>query len=305
MYQQQVYGYDSSNSNTPYPTSPMANPNNTYPGSYPQSDYYGNNNSTWYNSYYQNTPQIQSSQKLNNSYLSPSSYDSSSSYSPYYSSSNTSIDETHHRTSKCFDNSYLSYSNYSSTASLPSPPSYQSYYQNYNSSSDHLNYTNCYPAYQTIEEPKNSALTTNQSDFHNQKDNLELDDSQQNESINDELSKLRKDNLQSRKHQQLPDRSVDIMSEWFLEHINNPYPTMSEKEKLAQMGGITIKQVNAWFSNRRNRSQNTKPKRMKRVLEKEMSTIYNELVLNPNKQQVIEKFRVALANHEFNQNKLF
>jgi hypothetical protein len=43
------------------------------------------------------------------------------------------------------------------------------------------------------------------------------------------------------------------MNEWFMEHQSNPYPTNEQKEKLAHLGGITIKQVTAWFSNRRNR----------------------------------------------------
>jgi hypothetical protein len=85
------------------------------------------------------------------------------------------------------------------------------------------------------------------------------------------------------------------MNTWFLEHINNPYPVQHEKETLAQLGGITVKQVTAWFSNRRNRSQNTKPKRMKRVLEKEISNIFNELICNqPNKEEIIEKFHTSL-----------
>ena len=55
------------------------------------------------------------------------------------------------------------------------------------------------------------------------------------------------------RHHQLPDHSVEIMNEWFMEHQSNPYPTNEQKEKLAHLGGITIKQVTAWFSNRRNR----------------------------------------------------
>jgi hypothetical protein len=101
----------------------------------------------------------------------------------------------------------------------------------------------------------------------------------------------------SRVHQSLPDVALDLMNEWFDDHISNPYPQQIEKERLAQLGGITIKQVTAWFSNRRNRSQNTKPKRMKRVIEQEMSQILNELVNNPNsdKQQVLDKFKFTLS----------
>ena len=101
--------------------------------------------------------------------------------------------------------------------------------------------------------------------------------------------------LNNKRHTQLSDESVEIMNEWFLSHINNPYPKLSEKETLAQRGGITVKQVTAWFSNRRNRSQNTKPKRMKRVLEKEINNIFNELICNePNKEKIIEKINISL-----------
>lgn len=94
----------------------------------------------------------------------------------------------------------------------------------------------------------------------------------------------------SRKHQ-LPDLAVDIMNEWFDEHQHNPYPQMHEKEMMAQRGGITIKQVTAWFSNRRNRSQNTKPKRMQRVIKDNFSKICQEIAYNPDRDVVAEKVR--------------
>ena len=113
------------------------------------------------------------------------------------------------------------------------------------------------------------------------------------------------DEKYSRKHQ-LPDQALSILNEWFDDHVNNPYPTLEEKEKLASKGDISVKQVNAWFSNRRNRSQNTKPKRMKRMLEKQITTIFNELVEQTNtgnsqpkeKEQLIAKFRNTLVNHD-------
>jgi len=99
--------------------------------------------------------------------------------------------------------------------------------------------------------------------------------------------------LLSRKHQ-LPDAALDILNEWYEDHLHNPYPQLEEKEMLARRGGITVKQVTAWFSNRRNRTQNTKPKRMKRVLEKEMTNIFNELAQATGKQSLIEKFKDTL-----------
>jgi predicted methyltransferase len=108
----------------------------------------------------------------------------------------------------------------------------------------------------------------------------------------------------SRKHM-LPDDAVDILNEWFDEHITNPYPQMEEKERLAKRGNITVKQVNAWFSNRRNRSQNTRPKRIQRDMEKKMSGLIQELVSNPNGDMVnnvnlLEKFRRVLVEQDIN-----
>lgn len=100
------------------------------------------------------------------------------------------------------------------------------------------------------------------------------------------------------KKQQLSEHAVGIMNEWFEDHLNNPYPTSEEKERLAALGKITVKQVTAWFSNRRNRTQNTKPKRMKRVLEKEITDIFQELVQSTDKQQIIEKFKHSLVNRD-------
>jgi hypothetical protein len=97
---------------------------------------------------------------------------------------------------------------------------------------------------------------------------------------------------------QLPDYAVDIMNDWFDDHVNNPYPTLEQKEKIAQQGGITLKQVNAWFSNRRNRSQNTKPKRIKREFEKEIESLVNEIsnenTLSNNKDMIIQKLQQTL-----------
>ena len=89
------------------------------------------------------------------------------------------------------------------------------------------------------------------------------------------------------------------MNEYFNDHLNNPYPSQSEKENLARLGGISVKQVTAWFSNRRNRSQNTKPKRMKRVLEQEINNIFDQFIGDEiNKQAIINKVRSKLVGQE-------
>ena len=110
----------------------------------------------------------------------------------------------------------------------------------------------------------------------------------------EKMNKRKREDKSSRKNQ-LPDRAVEIMNDWFEDHLSNPYPHMVEKENLASMGGISVKQVNAWFSNRRNRSQNTKPKRIKRELETELNNIVDELINNPDKEQVIKKIKNTLS----------
>jgi hypothetical protein len=112
---------------------------------------------------------------------------------------------------------------------------------------------------------------------------------------------LKLSNNFANRHNQLPDKAIEIMNEYFNNHLNNPYPTQSEKENLARLGGISVKQVTAWFSNRRNRSQNTKPKRMKRVLEQEINNIFDELIGNQvNKEAILNKVRSTIVGQELN-----
>ena len=88
----------------------------------------------------------------------------------------------------------------------------------------------------------------------------------------------------------LSETAVSILNEWFDEHINSPYPQQHEKELLAERCQLTVKQVSAWFSNRRNRLQITKPKRMQRMLVSELSTLIDQTEQqNVNKHEIIEQ----------------
>ena len=64
------------------------------------------------------------------------------------------------------------------------------------------------------------------------------------------------------------------------EHDDNPYPNRNDLDYLATNGGIKESQVKAWFSNKRNRTQNTHPKRAKRYLIRNQtqgtSSLWNE-----------------------------
>ncbi|KAH9286459.1 hypothetical protein ECG_01910 [Echinococcus granulosus] len=65
---------------------------------------------------------------------------------------------------------------------------------------------------------------------------------------------------------QLNPNAVAIMDEWYRAHLDRPYPNKEEKLRMAIAGDITETQVGSWFANRRNRSNNTRPKQnMKRL----------------------------------------
>lgn len=69
------------------------------------------------------------------------------------------------------------------------------------------------------------------------------------------------------KNKPLNEIAVTTMEKWYLAHIDHPYPSYQEKEDMSQQGSITIAQVNSWFANRRNRSDNTKPKKNRKQLQ--------------------------------------
>ena len=79
------------------------------------------------------------------------------------------------------------------------------------------------------------------------------------------------------KSRQLNSYAVEVMTEWYDQHIDNPYPTDEEKLVLADMGGLSLSQVKAWFANKRNRTNNTKPKKQKMQVEKKLLNICTEL----------------------------
>lgn len=89
---------------------------------------------------------------------------------------------------------------------------------------------------------------------------------------------------------QLPEQAVRLMNAWFLANEDNPYPNRNDLDYLATNGGIKESQVKAWFSNKRNRTQNTHPKRAKR------NSIRNQIQQNfdsinePQKIHLTDKF---------------
>ena len=56
----------------------------------------------------------------------------------------------------------------------------------------------------------------------------------------------------------LHDVAVRIMTAWYDQHMEHPYPSYAACEVMANSGKITVEQVKKWFANRRRRENNTK-----------------------------------------------
>ncbi|XP_059168669.1 uncharacterized protein LOC131950493 isoform X2 [Physella acuta] len=83
-----------------------------------------------------------------------------------------------------------------------------------------------------------------------------------------------------RHNEPLNQLAINIMSQWFDEHVQNPYPSKADKEDMAKRGGITENQVKSWFANKRNRTNNTKPKVQKRAMEEKLRELFRNLEHN-------------------------
>ena len=103
---------------------------------------------------------------------------------------------------------------------------------------------------------------------------------------NKENEKLKRSN-NLKPNKQLPEKAIRLMNAWYLSHEDNPYPNRNDLDYLATNGGIKESQVKAWFSNKRNRTQNTHPKRAKRYL------VRNQLATNSSSWNEPEKLHVA------------
>ncbi|KAL8564686.1 hypothetical protein ACOMHN_004179 [Nucella lapillus] len=58
---------------------------------------------------------------------------------------------------------------------------------------------------------------------------------------------------ESKKHPSLPKEAVSCMLSWLKAHKDNPYPSDEEKTLLIKQTGLTINQINYWFTNARRR----------------------------------------------------
>ncbi|OQV02658.1 Homeobox KN domain-containing protein [Cladophialophora immunda] len=56
-----------------------------------------------------------------------------------------------------------------------------------------------------------------------------------------------------RRRGNLPKPITDYLRQWFLAHLEHPYPTEEDKQQFAQTTGLTIAQISNWFINARRR----------------------------------------------------
>ncbi|CAF2830311.1 unnamed protein product [Rotaria sp. Silwood2] len=90
-------------------------------------------------------------------------------------------------------------------------------------------------------------------------------------------------------NKQLPEKAIRLMNAWYLAHEDNPYPNRNDLDYLATNGGIKESQVKAWFSNKRNRTQNTHPKRAKRYLIRNQTQQNSTLSIEPEKIHIADE----------------
>ena len=82
------------------------------------------------------------------------------------------------------------------------------------------------------------------------------------------------------KTRMLGSKAVEVMNDWYQCHVDHPYPTDDEKAWMADIGNITLAQVKAWFANKRNRTLNTRPKRQKHNLQKQLNLLCSQLAVD-------------------------
>lgn len=60
-----------------------------------------------------------------------------------------------------------------------------------------------------------------------------------------------------KKRPNLPSQAKDILSSWFREHVDHPYPSQAEKNELSEQTGLSLQKVDNWFINERSRKWQT------------------------------------------------
>merc|ERR1719446_1162867 len=61
-----------------------------------------------------------------------------------------------------------------------------------------------------------------------------------------------------RRRQNHSHEQTNVLMNWFNANEVDPYPSSGEKDRLSEMTGLDVRQIEHWFTNRRKRSWRTK-----------------------------------------------
>ena len=82
------------------------------------------------------------------------------------------------------------------------------------------------------------------------------------------------------KRKNLSSTAIMVLTDWYNQHFNHPYPSDQDLQQLATAGDITVTQVKKWMANKRVRSYNTlafngsiHPKKLKRLQREHMARL--------------------------------
>ncbi|CAD5220733.1 unnamed protein product [Bursaphelenchus xylophilus] len=67
--------------------------------------------------------------------------------------------------------------------------------------------------------------------------------------------------LRKQKRRNFPKKATKILNQYFEEHMDEPYPSETTKQELADLCGVTVGQVSNWFGNKRIRFKKALEKR--------------------------------------------
>ncbi|KAK6180728.1 hypothetical protein SNE40_008726 [Patella caerulea] len=94
----------------------------------------------------------------------------------------------------------------------------------------------------------------------------------------------------ARHNEPLNQDAISVMQRWYEQNKENPYPSKQDKEDIARLGGISITQVKSWFANKRNRTNNTRPKVQKRNVEEKLLDLCHQLASDARKSTMDNAF---------------
>lgn len=110
------------------------------------------------------------------------------------------------------------------------------------------------PNHLSLSSASSTSSTTSSTTLIGSQNNIKTIDSISN---NDLLSNKQHNNKVLKKHSvkrsNLPKRTVEILNDWLLNHLHDPYPTPHEKMELLGRTGLTKIQLSNWFINVRRR----------------------------------------------------